>query len=246
MNLHRTAFTVHRILSYFVVLQVFAWIVGGVVFALLPFDSVVKGGAVVTKPVARLSGDWRQALHSAPVRPEDVAAIETFASPYGAAIRMRTSGGPVFVRADGAAWRAPDSAVVARWARELYHGSGTLAGVTRLERDRRRAGIVLEAGPRHDLWRASFTDRLHTRFYFDGASGEYLMVRNDAWVLYDFFFRLHVMDYAGGEDFNNLPLRVFAVTALAFALSGAVLTFAAARRAVGRIRPRAGGREVMP
>ena len=54
----------------------------------------------------------------------------------------------------------------------------------------------------------------------------------------DFFFRLHVMDYAGGEDFNNTPLRVFAVCALAFALSGAVLTFTAARRALRAARRR--------
>lgn len=110
--------------------------------------------------------------------------------------------------------------------------------VSHVDRDARRAGIVLETGERHDLWRASFDDRLHTRFYFDGPSGEFLFVRNDAWVLYDFFFRLHVMDYAGGEDFNNPLLRVFAVLSLAFALSGAVLTFSAARRALRALRAR--------
>lgn len=246
MNLQRTAFTVHRVLSYVAFAQVIAWIAGGVVFALLPFDTVVKGGAVVTKPVVELSGDWLRTLQAASVRAEDVTAIESFASPNGATFRMRTAKGPVLVPADGSVWRDPDSNAVARWAGVLYHGPGRLAGVTRIERDHRRAGIVLETGPRHDLWRATFTDRLHTRFYFDGATGEYLMVRNDAWVLYDFFFRLHVMDYASGEDFNNWPLRIFAVTALAFALSGAVLTFAAAKRALNRLRPRAGGREVRP
>lgn len=244
MNVPRAAFTVHRVLSYFVFAQVIAWVAGGAVFALLPFDGVVKGGAVVTKPVVRLPGDWMRALQAAPVRAEDVSAIETFASPYGAAFRLRTASGTLIVPADGSAWRAPDSGAVARWADVLYRGSGTLRDVNRIERDRRRAGIVLETGPRHDLWRATFGDRLHTRFYFDAATGEYLMVRNDAWVLYDFFFRLHVMDYAGGEDFNNLPLRIFAVTALAFALSGAVLTFAAAKRAFKRLRPWAGVREV--
>ena len=242
MKLTRVAFKIHRVLSYFVFAQVIAWIAGGVVFALLPFDSVVKGGSLVERPVARLVANWKSALQSAKVDPGRVSAVETFASPLGAAFRLRTAGGSVFVPADGSAWRAPDSVAIARWARGLYRGPGTLEGVARIERDHRRAGIVLEAGPRRDLWRATFTDRLHTRFYFDGASGEYLMVRNDAWVLYDFFFRLHVMDYAGGEDFNNLPLRVFAVTALAFAISGAVLTFAAARRALRRTRPRAGVR----
>lgn len=244
MNIRRTAFKVHRVLSYAVFAQVIAWISGGVVFALLPFDGVVKGGAVVTKPTVKLSGDWMRALQAAPVRAGEVSQLEVLATPYGPAFRLRTASGTSFVPADGSAWRAPDSGAVARWAGALYRGAGTLKDVVRLERDRRRAGIVLETGPRHDLWRATFTDRLHTRFYFDAATGEYLMVRNDAWVLYDFFYRLHVMDYAGGEDFNNLPLRIFALTALAFALSGAVLTFAAAKRAFTRLRLRAGVREV--
>ncbi len=236
MNVSRTAFRIHRVLSYVVFAQVLAWILGGVVFALLPFDDLVKGGVLVEKPSPRIAGDWRRALAADSSHVGEITRLETFASPAGPAFRVRGEAGQAIVLADGSAWRAPDSAAVAQWARSLYRAEGRLVNVARQDRDVARAGIVRETGDRRDLWRATFDDRLHTRLYFDGPSGEFVMVRNDAWVLYDFFFRLHVMDYAGGENFNNLPLRFFAVTALAFASSGLVLTFLAARRALGALR----------
>ena len=143
---------------------------------------------------------------------------------------MRGDSGQAFVPEDGSPWRAPDSAGVARWARALYRGGGELSRVSRIERARPLVGIVQEAGERRDLWRANFSDRLHTRFYFDGPSGEFLMVRNDAWVLYDFFFRLHVMDYQGGDDFNNPLLRAAATVALGLVLTGLVLLGLSLRR----------------
>lgn len=231
MNLQRTAFRVHRVMSYFVFAQVLAWVTGGVVFALLPFDGVVKGGAYVTKPEPVLSEGWAAAVAGPLSGLRGVKHVGAFASPWGPALRVRHEGGETRLRADGRALPDADSASVAAAARAIYRGPGALAEVRRVERAARRLGIVDETGGRRDLWRARFGDRLGTRLYFDGPSGEYLTVRNEAWVAYDFFWRLHIMDYGGGEDFNNLPLRVFAVSALGFALSGAVLTVSAARRA---------------
>ena len=69
-------------------------------------------------------------------------------------------------------------------------------------------------------------------------SGELLTLRNDAWVIYDFFWRLHVMDYAGGEDFNNSPLRGASLAAIALVLTGLTLTTLALRRTWRRRRRR--------
>ncbi len=61
-------------------------------------------------------------------------------------------------------------------------------------------------------------------------------VRTEAWVWYDFFWRLHIMDHAGGEDFNGALLRAASVLAFGLVLAGAVLGVLAARR---RLRRRA-------
>jgi len=102
--------------------------------------------------------------------------------------------------------------------------------VQRLAESPLRLGIVREAGERRDLWLARFDDRLQTRLYVDGRSGELLAVRNEAWVVYDFFFRLHVMDYQGGDDFNNPLLRAAATVALGLVLTGLVLLGLSLRR----------------
>ena len=81
-----------------------------------------------------------------------------------------------------------------------------------------------------------WADGLRTRIYLDGQGGEFIALRNEAWVWYDFFWRLHIMDYGGGEDFNNGWLRAASVTAWALVAAGAWLSVVAIRR---RLRRRA-------
>lgn len=72
---------------------------------------------------------------------------------------------------------------------------------------------MAETGGRKDLWRVRFADALNTRVYLNGQTGEFVTSRNDAWVRYDFIWRLDITDYADGEDFNGTLRRVASVTA---------------------------------
>ena len=94
----------------------------------------------------------------------------------------------------------------------------------------RRLAIVDETGGRGDVWRVSFDDGFATRIYLSGKTGEFITSRNEAWVWYDFFWRLHIMDYTGGENFNGTLLRAASVTAFGLVLAGAVLAMLAVRR----------------
>jgi hypothetical protein len=89
---------------------------------------------------------------------------------------------------------------------------------------------VHEFSARQNVWVARFDDALQSRFYFDGQSGELLAARNEAWVIYDFFWRLHVMDYSEGEDFNNSLLRGTSIVAMGLTFTGFALSFFALRR----------------
>jgi uncharacterized iron-regulated membrane protein len=93
-----------------------------------------------------------------------------------------------------------------------------------------RLGIVAETGGRGDLWRVRFDDALATRIYLNGRTGEFVTSRNEAWVWYDFFWRLHIMDYADGENFNGTLLRLASISAFGLAIAGAVLAVLALRR----------------
>ena len=248
MSLSARMFRIHRWLAWLVGLQVLIWVAGGVVFSLVPFTTWVKGGDTVKPPSVALPAGWAErsasALQSA-ARSAEVIGIAAVATPQGPALRVSYGGAdrdPVIVPADGAAWTPPDAAAVRRFASSLYQGRGTVTSVERLSTVPARLGIVAETAGRGDVWRVAFDDALATRIYLNGGTGEFLTSRNEAWVWYDFFWRLHIMDYAGGEDFNGTLLRIASVTAFGLVIAGVILAVLAVRRR-WRVLHKAGHRE---
>jgi hypothetical protein len=235
VSLSATTFRIHRWLGWLVGLQVLIWIAGGVVFSLVPFTSWVKGGDTVKPPSVVLPAGWPERVApmlQAAVQRGDVVAVAAVATPQGPALRLSYQAGPdpVIVLADGAVWRPPDEAAVRRFAVSLYQGRANVTAVERMSTVPSRLGIVAETGGRGDVWRVTFDDALATRIYLNGKTGEFLTSRNEAWVWYDFFWRLHIMDYAGGEDFNGTLLRTASIIAFGLVLAGAVLAVLAVRR----------------
>ncbi|MEJ6004782.1 hypothetical protein WG899_04430 [Paucibacter sp. AS339] len=221
----------HRWLGYLVALQVLAWIVGGLLFSWMPFQAWVKGGDVLNKPHQVWPSQWAQSLPAMPSDKGHLLGMQSVATAHGPALKLHFAEGDWLLGADGKALPLADTAAIEAFARSLYKGEGALSGVSRIEQVPTRLGLVHELGEKRDLWLAQFDDRFKTRFYFDGRSGEFLTVRNEAWVLYDFFWRLHLMDYRGGEDFNNSLLRAAAAAALLLVASGLALSALALRRA---------------
>lgn len=229
-----TFFRWHRWLGWIVGLQVLAWLAGGLLFTWLPFKPWVKAEDLVHKPVLQLPDGWAATIsaQAQTLGPAPVLGLSAVATARGPALRVRRADGDRWLALDGQPFAAPDADAVARFARSLYKGGDVPLAVTRIAGvPPVRALIVRETAGRGDLWLASFDDALGTRLYFDARSGELVAIRNDAWVLYDFFWRLHLMDYAEGEDFGH-PL-VKAASLLAFVLvgTGAVLSVLALRRA---------------
>ena len=246
MSLSATTFRIHRWLGWLIGLQVLVWVTGGVVFSLVPFNPWVKGGNTVKPPAIVLPVGWAErvapALQAA-AQLGEVAAVAAVATPQGPALRLSYRAGPkpVIVPADGTAWTPPNEAVLRRFGAGLYQGQAAVTALERVAHVPRRLGIVAETGGRGDLWRLRFDDALATRIYLDGRTGEFVTSRNEAWVWYDFFWRLHIMDYEAGEDFNGTLLRVASVAAWMLVIAGAVLATLAARRAWRvRSRPRPG------
>lgn len=228
----------HRWLAYLVALQVLAWVLGGLLFAWLPFQGWVKGKDWVDTPKPALPADWAPALAriaaaSGGAAPQSISSVATV---RGTAWRLRGASGDTWWTATGEPLPAPDAATVTVFAQALYRGPGRLENVERLPEVPRRLGLVREVGAKKDVWRARFDDALQTRLYVDARGGELLAVRTEAWVLYDFFWRLHVMDYSEGEDFNNPLLRAASIAAAALVLTGSVLVTLSLARAWRRGR----------
>ncbi len=230
MSLAARFFRWHRWVGYLIAVQVLAWVLGGLLFAWLPFQPWVKGGDVLIKPQQPLPADWPRALDGLQPERGALLSVQSVATASGPALKLRYAKGEHWLSVAGGDLSPPDAEAIGLYARSLYRGAGKLEAVQRLKEAPRRLGIVRELGDRTDAWQARFDDGLRTRMYFDARSGEFLTVRNEAWVVYDFFWRLHVMDYEGGEDFNNTLLRVASIAAVALVLTGLVLMTLALRR----------------
>lgn len=232
MQLSPLLFRVHRWLAWLVGLQVLAWMLGGLLFAWLPFQPWVKAQAVVQVPRLALTADWPQQLAAATRGAAPAEMLQAVPSAQGPLLKL---GAARWLRLDGQAWREPSRDEVAAFAQQLYRGEGKVVQVQRLAEVAPRLGIVKELGGRRDVWQVRFDDGLRTRLYFHGASGEYLTARTEAWVWYDLLWRLHIMDYTDGEDFNGSLLRAAASGFLVLTLTGLLLSLLALRRAARRM-----------
>jgi uncharacterized iron-regulated membrane protein len=218
----------HRWLGYLIGIQLFFWIGGGVFFSIVPFQTWVKGQDLVAKPKLSFPQNWHQQwLHSGQNLAQDKGALigmQSFISAQGPALRFNFEHGSELRQIDGQAWKIPEAMQIETFAKSIYRGQGKLQKVEKIDQVPTQLGIVKEAGNKKNLWRAQFQDEFNTRLYFDGKTSEFLMVRTDAWVWYDFLWRLHVMDYSNGEDFNNTLLRIATIFAFMMIFTGIVLS----------------------
>ena len=219
----------HRTVAIVVALQLVLWALGGTVFAWLDRDGVA--GASLTHAAARPtlaeSGpialaeprDWLAA--HAPRGLRDVR-LEPLLDRW--VYRVESADGVVLLDArDGARIRV-DAATARALALARYAGRGRIAAVER------RDGPTLETRSHGAAWAVRFDDDAGTTLWLSADDGRLLETRTDAWRLFDTFWMLHTMDYAGRDDFNH-PLVILAGSAaLWVALTGLLLAVRTARR----------------
>ncbi|WP_199610036.1 PepSY domain-containing protein [Flocculibacter collagenilyticus] len=74
-------------------------------------------------------------------------------------------------------------------------------------------------------WQVTF-DTLGTEtFYINQYSGQVITKRHTAWRIFDWMWRLHIMEYETGHDVDNLLLRWFTVFGIAAAIFGGILSY---------------------
>ena len=231
MTLSRRAARLHRWLAALIGLQVFAWLLGGLVMSALPIE--------------RVRGEHKMAERSAAFDPARLAPFEAAAAAAGA---ERVASGRLVDVAGRPAWQVTDaegglvtvdavtleplSPLSAADARRVaaydYAGRGGIVSVVLLDEP---PSEYARPGP---VWRVVFDDADRTALYVDPVRAEVTARRSRTWRVFDWAWRFHVMDWNDGEDFNHPLLVTAAGVSVVFALSGFVLLGGRARRAVAR------------
>ncbi len=212
----------HKWVALILGIQLVLWTVSGLLFALLDQEAVsgellasppsmptLAADVTLTDPSAWIGAYAGRSVHEVSLRPFDGGWIYRIAHEGGIELRRATDGAPVVI----------DAALARRRALDHYRGEGRLVGVEY------QAQPTLESRGTGATWRATFDDPAGTSLYFSADDGAMIAARSDTWRVFDFFWMLHTMDYAGRDDFNN-PLGIlFASAALWIGLTGALLLF---------------------
>jgi hypothetical protein len=210
----------HKWIGLIIGIQLLLWTLSGAMMALLPMEKVAGGDVRETPqvPLATTADNWPAVRQQVGDRP--ITAISL----------RQLQGRPIFELATAKGVRLFDAAtakpvtVDAQLARDIA-SAGYPSGprVRSVEALRELELPVRE----HELpiWRVDFSDEANSSFYVSGSTGTLLERRNDTWRAWDFFWMLHIMDYAKRTSFNHPVIWLFGFAAVWLAISGVWLLF---------------------
>jgi uncharacterized iron-regulated membrane protein len=241
MNVLRWALQFHKWVALVIGIQILLWALGGLVMTAIPIDRV-RGEHHVPEPVAT-------ALPTTELMPLAQATAKAGFAPVKAELRQTPRGAvwvlhPVKGEASVLDARtgerlAPFGAEDARaFAKGAYRGAGVPVRAVLLKT------APQETGKQGALWRVDFADAERSTLYLAPLTGETVSRRSNLWRFYDFFWRLHIMDWSKGENFNHPLIIGAAMLALTTVLSGFVLLWSRLgrdwKKAKASLRPQKG------
>ena len=221
MRVLRWSLQLHKWIALIVGVQVLFWVAGGLVMTAIPIEKVRGEHHAAERAPAALPA-------SGLLSPQDAARAAGLTSlsqatlgstPRGPVWTLTAPGGePVIVSArDGRPLPALTETEAARLAAAAYRGDGKPVSTRLLPQAPAETG---KSGP---LWRVDFDDAENTAFYLSPQTGEVVSRRSELWRFYDLFWRLHVMDWQNGEDFNHPLIVLAAFLTLVITVTGFVL-----------------------
>ena len=230
MTILKTAVRVHKWLALIIGLQVFIWLLGGLVMSALPIERVRGEHKIASHPpIAISSADiipLSDAISAAELSSVHQAHLTTL---VGRPVwRIRSGAQTVLISATDAEILSPVSEALAREIADYdFLPEVEIEAITLL------TNPPSEYGGPAPVWQIIFADDGDTRLYVDPNTGQVRARRSSTWRLFDFFWKLHVMDYDDGEDFNHLLLIGAAFLGVIVSIAGLIILFLRMRRSYG-------------
>lgn len=230
MGLLRWSVRIHKWVALIVGLQILLWIAGGLVMSVIPIEQVRGEHKIAVLAPLSLAPNTVLPLSEATDRAGLAELSEaTLGQLLGQPVWRLTGaeGQRSVVNAQTGELVTPVNADLAeRLARADYTGSGQLKTITRV------IDPPAEYGRPGPVWRVTFDDGDATTLYIDPSTAEVRARRSSTWRFYDFFWKLHIMDYDDGENFNHPLLITAAGAAIFVAISGLILLIIKTRRSL--------------
>ena len=214
---------VHKWVGLLVGIQLLLWLISGLMLSLLnpekvsgakwakqsPHQTAVVLGSDLLEP-HELSADLLEGAVSVSLEHRTGQSI----------YRIRHTDGTTLVNASNGEVLKTNENDARVLAQQDFGGNGTVLSI--------ESGMAPDLETRKSVgnyWRVNFSDSANTSIYVSASTGEILARRNSYWRIFDFFWMLHIMDYAAHEDFNNSLIISIALIAIWLGLSGFILLF---------------------
>ncbi len=209
----------HKWLGYILALQIFAWLLGGLVMSAIPLDKV-HGKHLALRS---LDNPFTQADYPASLdnivaqvaQPKHINYTHFLTTPIISVIGENEE--HYFNGLTGRPFYAPTKTQIVANAQAHLLVDAQVRQAIKLNKGPR------EVGYKENIWQVSFDDTASTTLYLSADSGNVITVRSTIWRIFDFFWMLHIMDYDERDDFNNPLLISFAACSVLFCLTGIIL-----------------------
>ena len=215
---------IHKWAGLVLGVQLLLWLAGGVIMSVFPRDKV--HGNHLVNHIQRVT--FAQSAYQYPINrvigviDSQIKSINFTSLLNQPMYRIRTNEAEHWFNAvDGTLVGRLSEGEISQLAQSYYVGEGVMGSVTLLDQ------MPMEMRGRNaPLWQVQFDDWVNTTLYLSPHNGQMVKVRSDIWRVYDFFWMLHIMDYAERDDSHNWLLIIFSSFGFLFAISGVILFFA--------------------
>lgn len=208
----------HKWFGYVLVIQIFAWLLGGLIMSAIPLEKVHGKHLALRQldsPFTR--EDYHADLN---LLTQDILDIKQLSFKHLLTIpviKVTAKQTHWFNGVTGQPLATPTESTINQQAQLHYLGTGQI-----------QSTHYFQIGPREirykpKVWQVKFDDWQNTTIYLHAHSAEVLSVRSHIWRIFDFFWMLHIMDYDERSDFNNPLLISFSAFSVLFCMTGMAL-----------------------
>lgn len=210
----------HKWLALVVGVQVLFWVAGGLVMTAIPIAKVRgehhKADFQLPPPGLSVAKSPAEVAAAAGLAPAEATLKGSIRGLYWI-LKLPDGTTRVFEAVTGKPAPPVSEDEVRQLAGAAYEGAGKPVAAQYFE------SAPQETGREGAMWRVDFNDAERTALYVSPDTGEVVSRRSNLWRFYDFFWRLHILDFKDGENFNHPLIIALAALTLPMVVTGWVL-----------------------
>jgi len=212
----------HKWLAFFAGIQILVWSISGLYMTLIDIEIIHGDHLVKIYPSRAISPTKLVPINQSVIEQHPNIQSVTLSQYFDQVVyEVKLKSNQIILDATTGKLKAPLSKeIINQQADQIYAGVASINDIKLLP-----ASPVEIGGSKQPVWKVSYDDWLDSTLYFHPQTGQLVKKRTDLWRIFDFFWILHIMEFAGSSGFEGFLFRFFSITSLLMALFGSGLLY---------------------